>query len=475
MQQAEPIAISRRRFLTRWGGGFGALALCGLMSCPRRRGSLDAPTSAAHARSVIFLYMEGGPSQMDTFDPKPRLAKEHGQAPSMPMGPTQFKNSGKVMKSPFSFQRHGDVGADVSEIFPHLATTVDELTLVRSMVTEHHEHTSANYFLNTGFGVPGRPSMGSWISYGLGDSSQELPAYVVLECGHFPLGGRDCFSNGFLPPKHQGSIWRSGPSAMPDLTPRESPDRQRAKLSFIERLNRLAIDEGFGGHEIEARIANHEMAFRMQASVPSLLDISNETKATRDLYGLDDDATTAFGRQCLVARRLVERGVRFIQLLPPKLKGITSWDQHNDLGAHHRANARATDRPIQGLLRDLRGRGLLDKTVVLWGGEFGRTPTAQLSAGDDFGRDHNPHGFTMWLAGGGFRRGHLHGATDEYGYQAVDAPVTIHDLHATILHRLGIDHTQLTYRHGGRDYRLTDVEGEIVTGLLSSPPTSPSA
>lgn len=456
---------SRREFLSRWANGFGGLAFAALAtSCskpPRER-------PVGPAKSVIFLYMEGGPSQMDTFDPKPRLDQEHGQPIQIATPPTQFQTSRLVMKSPFTFRRHGRVGAEVSDLFPLTADYVDLMSIVRSMVSEHSEHTAANYFLATGAPVPGRPALGAWLSYGLGSLADDLPAYVVLDSGHMPLGGADCFSNGFLPARHRGVIFRQGRYPVVNIEPREPNHAlQAAKLDVIGKLNRHHAGQHFAAPEIEAAIANHELAFRMQRAIPALTDLADETKATRDLYGLDDDKTAVFGRQCVIARRLVERGARFVQLLPPKLEGITSWDQHNDLASHHRANALAVDRPIAGLLHDLRARGLLDQTIVLWGGEFGRTPMAQVTAGEGFGRDHNPYGFTMWLAGGGVRPGHIHGATDEYGYFAVDSPVTIHDLNATILHLMGIDHTKLTFRHAGRDFRLTDVYGEIVTDIVA--------
>lgn len=405
---------------------------------------------------------------MDTFDPKARLDRDHGKPIPLQVPATQFKTSTSVMRSPFRFANHGQSGAPVSEIFPHLATCVDEMTIIRSMVSEHSEHTAANYFLNTGAPTPGRPSMGAWTTYGLGAPSANLPSYVVLDSGHMPLGGQDCFSNGFLPARHQGTLFRRGSQPVENIVRREpTAELQAAKLSLLKGLNRQTREEIGGAQEVEAAIANYELAFEMQSAIPELTDLAGESKATRSLYGMDDPATEVFGTQCLMARRMLERGVQFVQLLPPKLTGITSWDQHNDLENHHRANALAVDRPIAGLLRDLSSRGMLDETLVLWGGEFGRTPMAQITANEAFGRDHNPYGFTMWLAGGGIRKGFTYGATDDFGYYAIENPVSIHDLHATMLHLLGMDHTALTFRHGGRDMRLTDVYGNVIHEILA--------
>jgi hypothetical protein len=461
--------LNRRQALLRWANGFGGLALCGLASCSRSHAPITAATLPKQkAKSVIFLYMDGGPSQIDTFDPKPRLAREHGQAIQLRTPATQFQIGRRVLKSPFRFARYGASGADVSELFPEVATCVDEIAFVRSMVSDHSEHTAANYFLHTGFGVQGRPSMGAWVAYGLGDASENLPGFVVLDGGEMPLGGVDCFSNGFLPAKHQATILRHGPNPMDNLFRLEPNARlQRAKLELIGQLNQQAQAAYAGSSAFEATVDKYELAFRMQAAVPDLLDISSESAATRRLYGLDDKATATYGRQCLLARRLVERGVRFVQALSPKVADYNRWDQHSFLADHHRGNALAVDRPIAGLLKDLRSRGLLDETLVLWGGEFGRTPMAEAQPLGKDGRDHNPFGFTMWMAGGGVKAGTTYGATDEYGYFAVDNPVQIHDLHATILALLGIDHLSLTYPFNGRDFRLTDVYGTVIDELIA--------
>ena len=486
----QPLAqLSRRRLLFQAAGGFGGLALMALSACSRRpagESSSVAPGDAADrlgstpgalpppgtsrggpARHVIFLYMDGGPSQIDTFDPKPRLDREHGRPIQMDEVPaTQFNIGNRVLRSPYRFAQYGQSGAWVSEIFPHVAQCVDELAIVRSMVSDHSEHTAANYLLNTGWPVPGRPSIGSWLTYGLGTESDELPGFVVLDAGQWPLGGVECLGCGFLPAAHQPTLFRQGPEVVADLQPPEpSSALQRAKLDLVARLNRRA--QQLGPHEpLEAVINNYELAFRMQSAVPALVDLSDETARTEQLYGLDRPETEVFGRQCLLARRLVERGVRFVQLLPPPLPEHNHWDQHSHLADHHRTNAEAVDRPIAGLLRDLRQRGLLDETLVIWGGEFGRTPMAQEAPQGKDGRDHNPFGFTMWLAGGGVRPGVTYGATDDYGYFAVENPVHIHDLHATVLQLLGIDHTELIYRYGGRDFRLTDVYGDVVQALV---------
>jgi hypothetical protein len=468
-----PPPLTRRAMLLRCANGFGAVAFAGLFMSDSANGTGPSrpanpmthrpPHFRARARSVIFLYMDGGPSQMDTFDPKPRLDREHGQPIRTRVEPTQFNNVGTVMKSPWRFRQYGESGIPVSDLFPHVATCVDDLAIVRSMVSNFSEHTNANYFLHSGHGQQGRPSMGAWVTYGLGSECQNLPGFVVLDSGQIPPGGLDCFGSGFLPASYQGSLFRRGTDPVADLRPPErNPESQRSKMSLLRRLDQSTQDRSGSNDQLEAAIANYELAFRMQTAVPDLMDLGSETAATRALYGLDQRPTETFGHQCLVARRLVERGVRFIEVLCPPTGG-DRWDQHSNLRVGHANNARATDKPIAGLLKDLKARGLLDSTLVIWGGEFGRTPMAQ---GTD-GRDHNPFGFTMWLAGGGIKGGTIYGATDDYGYHVVENKVEIHDLHATMLHLLGMDHTRLTMRFGGRDMRLTDVHGEIVHGILA--------
>jgi hypothetical protein len=461
--------LSRRDMLIQSANGFGALALTSLMG-ERAYGNVIAPAAGsahpvARAKSVICLFMDGGPSQVDTFDPKPRLDREHGESIKVKTQPTQFDNIGKVLKSPWTFRHYGQSGTPVSDLFPETAKHVDDMAVVRSMVSSFSEHTAANYFMHTGSGLQGRPSHGAWVTYGLGTECEDLPGFVVLNGGLIPPGGLDCFTNGFLPATFQGSIFRPGEQAVANLRSADlDVEVRRRKMELLGRLDRGVLGR-VGHHDaLEASIANDELAARMQLAVPELTEISGESAATRRLYGLDDayPHTQVYGRQCLLARRMVERGVRFIEVLCPNV-GTDRWDQHGNLAKGHADNARATDVPIAGLLTDLKARGLLDSTLVIWGGEFGRTPMAQ---GTD-GRDHNPFGFSMWLAGGGVKGGVVYGATDDYGYHAVENKVEIHDLHATMLHLLGVDHTKLTARFGGRDMRLTDVHGEVVHGIVA--------
>jgi len=465
--------LSRREMLLRCANGFGGLALASLLADPaygvepsreKERDPLTPkpPHFKAKATSVIFLFMDGGPSQMDTFDPKPRLAKEHGQPIKVKVEPTQFNNVGTVLQSPWKFKQYGKCGLPVSDLFPNVATCADDLCVVRSMTSDFSEHTNANFFIHTGNGQQGRPSMGSWVTYGLGSECRNLPGFIVLHSGMIPPGGMDCFNNSFLPATYQGSLFQRGEVPVADLKPTEPNAKvQQGKLSLMRKLDQGALERSGNDDNLEAAIANYELAFRMQTAVPDLMDLKGETEATKKLYGLDDAKTEIFGRECLVARRLVERGVRFIELLCPNL-GHDRWDQHSKLKEGHEANSLAVDKPIAGLLKDLKARGMLDSTLVLWGGEFGRTPMAQ---GSD-GRDHNPFGFTVWLAGGGVKPGHIHGATDDYGYHAIEGKLEMYDLHATMLHLLGLDHKKVTHRFGGRDMRLTDVHGEVVEGIL---------
>ncbi len=462
--------MTRRDLLLRAANGFGGLALLDLMARDARAGTRK-PHFEAKAKSVIFLFMDGGPSQMDTFDPKPRLRADHGKPLPFKPPTTVFNISDKVLGSPFEMRQHGQSGAWVSDLFPNIAECVDDMAIIRSMVADHSEHTAANYFMHSGSGFQGRPSMGAWATYGLGSASENLPGFIVLESGLIPPGGMDCFGSGFLPASHQGTLFRKGAYPIADLEPADNDSAaQLRKLELLGKLNRGVLDRFGAVSEIEATIANYEMAFRMQRAVPDLLDLSKETPATLKMYGIDDRETEEFGRECLLARRLVERGVRFIELLTPFRKGIDRWDQHLQLEKGHRTNALATDKPIAGLLKDLKSRGLLKETLVVWGGEFGRTPCAQFPDGGGYkevGRDHNPFGFTMWMAGGGVKPGVIHGATDEFGYFAVEGKVHVHDLHATMLQLLGIEHTRLTYRYSGRDMRLTDVAGNVVKELIA--------
>lgn len=460
--------------LAQCANGFGALALLALLGDRPSSGLLgqaaehtlqSPPHHPPKARNVIFLYMDGGPSQIDTFDPKPLLAKEHGQPFKMKMEPTQFNDNGNTLASPWEFQQYGQSGTPISSLFPYVARCADDLCVIRSMVSNFSEHTNANYFLHTGLGLSGRPSMGAWISYGLGSENRNLPGFVVLNGGLIPPGGLENFGSGFLPATYQASVFRPNNLPVANIQPAEaSPELQQNKLALLHKLDRGVLARMGDIDQVESAIANYEMAFRMQAAVPELMDLKGESARTRQRYGLEAqyEPTRIFAMECLIARRLVERGVRFVELTCPAVSG-DRWDQHGNLKAGHENNARAVDQPIAALLEDLKTRGLLDHTLVVWAGEFGRTPFAQ---GTD-GRDHNPFGFSLWLAGGGVKPGTVYGATDEYGYKVVDNKVTIHDLHATLLHLLGVDHQQLTFRFSGRDMRLTDVHGEIVQGILS--------
>ncbi len=472
-----PAAIfpTRRQMLLRCANGFGAVALATLLAengfatpvDERERGRRGRHHPAT-ATSVIFLYMDGGPSQVDTFDYKPLLEKYHGKDPHavFKVEPTQFNNVGRIMASPWKFQQHGHSGAWVSELFPHLARCVDDLAFIKSMVSKFPEHTSANYFLHTGSGIQGRPSMGAWASYGLGSDNKNLPGFIVLNGGLIPPGGLDNFNSGFLPAAYQGSVFRAANPPVANIQRLEASDAlQRGKLDLLRQLDASVRDRLGKPDEIESAIANYETAYRMQTAVPELMDIKGETEATKRLYGLDAKygPTRTFGAQCLIARRLVERGARFIELTCPSTGG-DRWDQHGGLRQGHENNARAVDQPIAALLKDLKSRGLLQTTLLVWSGEFGRTPFAQ---GAD-GRDHNQFGFTVWLAGGGVKPGVSYGATDDWGYKVVQGKTEIHDLHATMLHFLGIDHKRLTFRFGGRDMRLTDVHGELVREVISA-------
>ena len=466
---------SRRDLLQAAACGFGSVAASFLMNQTlagneaekTRNGELGSkPTHfPPKAMSVIFLYMDGGVSQVDSFDPKPRLNEEHGKPFPTKIEPTQFNNIGNTLASPWKFQQYGQSGIPVSDLFPETAKHVDDMAVIRSMTSGFPEHTNANYFLHTGSGLQGRPSMGAWFGYGLGTECEDLPHFVVLNGGLIPPGGLDNFGSGFLPASYQGSVFGLGDSPVSDIKPRESSAQlQRHKLALIRKLD-LATAEQYGhDDQIESAIVNYELAAKMQLAVPDLMDLSGETRETQEMYGMFDEfpSTQSFGRECLLARRLVERGVRFIELTCPGGNG-DRWDQHSNLVDGHTKNAKSVDRPISGLLTDLKQRGLLQRTLVVWSGEFGRTPFAQ---GSD-GRDHNQYGFSMWMAGGGIKGGTIYGATDEFGYKAVENKAEIHDLHATMLHLMGMDHERMTYRFGGRDMRLTDVHGVVLKDVLS--------
>lgn len=469
--------MSRRGMLAQCANGFGAVALAALHADPAFANDValkSSPIQAGHgphhtvrAKNVIFLYMDGGPSQVDTFDPKPLLDKHNGKDPGalFKVEPTQFNNNGNLLASPWKFKQHGDSGIPVSELFPNVAQCVDELAVIRSMTSGFPEHTFANYFLHTGSALQGRPSMGAWVNYGLGSECQNLPGFVVLNGGLIPPGGLDCFGSGFLPASYQGSVFKPSGTGVANITPHKTtPQDQRAKLDLIHELDSFAESQ-FGKHDsIESAIKNYELAYAMQMAVPQVMSISDEPQHIQELYGLEAEyePTRIYAAQCLIARRMVEQGVRFIELTCPNV-GHDRWDQHKNLKKGHEDNARAVDQPIAALLQDLRQRGMLDETLVVWAGEFGRTPFAQGANG----RDHNQYGFTVWMAGGGVKPGIIYGATDEFGYRAIENRLEMHDLHATMLHLLGVDHTRSTFRFSGRDMRLTDVHGHVVKEIVA--------
>ena len=461
----DTILPSRREVLRRAGAGFGSLALAALLADESAAAGPRAdplaprvPHSPARARRVIFLFMPGGPSQVDTFDPKPRLYRDHGKpAPKPYLGQTR-----KLLASPWKFRNHGESGLEVSELFPHVGAQVDQLCVIRSMVGDDVNHPGGCLLMNTGERVATRPSLGAWVTYGLGTENQNLPGFIAVGPGPLIEGARQ-YGAAFLPAAYQGTFVSDLKNPIRNLkNTLVSSQRQRRELDALRRLNEIHLSHSPDDSRLTARIESFELAFRMQSEAPDAFDLARETEATKRLYGIDQNATDVFGRQCLLARRLVERGVRFVQLYHTT-GGFQPWDQHSDLKGGHAKNALSTDRPIAGLLQDLRARGLLEETLVIWGGEFGRTPAAEGTNG----RDHHPYGFTMWLAGGGVRGGLAYGSTDEFGWDAVQDRVHVHDLHATILHLLGLDHEKLTYRHSGRDYRLTDVYGNVVKGVLA--------
>ncbi len=451
--------------LSRSSLGFGALACSSLFDRSEGRAAIERHVPP-RVRNVIFLFMEGGVSQVDSFDYKPMLEKHHGKDPRQAIGKiekTQFESIGKVLKSPWTFRQRGQSGAWISDLFPHVAEMADELCIIKSMTSRFPEHTSANFFLHSGSGLQGRPSMGAWATYGLGSDNENLPGYIVLNGGQIPSGGLDCFSNGFLPATARGNLLNAIGAPLANVTPHEKDSRSQAlKRALIDRLNRNS--PRISG-ELEAAITNYELAARMQLTVPEVMSLDGESEAIRKMYGLESDYqhTRTYARQCIIARRLVERGVRFVELTIPMVNGFQRWDAHGNLVKNHGENARAVDQPIAALLKDLRSRGMLDETLVLWSGEFGRTPFAQGGAG----RDHNEFGFSLWMAGGGVKPGFSYGETDQWGYKAAIGRLEIHDLHATLLHLMGVDHRKFTHRFGGRDIRLTDVHGRVVREILS--------
>ena len=458
---------TRRDFLKKAGAGFGMLALTDLLGMDKLRAPSPpevlnpmAPRIAhfpAKAKSVIWLFMEGAPSAVDMFDPKPELTRRDGQRIEIDV----FNgNPGPLMKSPFTFKQYGQSGAWVCEHYRNVARHVDDFAFVKSFYSESNDHVPALYQINTGIPRPGFPAAGSWVTYGLGSENNNLPGYVVLGNNQGVKGGNLNWSSAFLPTTYQGTLFRAGGTPVINLKRPGDVSRadQRAQLDLLAKLNDRHLQERPGEAELLGRIQSFELAYRMQAEATDLVDFSTESTATREMYGIDRDETRSYGSKCLMARRLVERGVRFVQVYSDG-----EWDAHSDLNANHKGHCGATDQPIHGLLSDLKRTGLIDSTLVIWGGEFGRMPVSQGNGG----RDHNPHGFGMFMTGAGIRRGTSYGELDEIGYRAAVDRVSVHDLHATMLHLLGIDHENLTFFHNSRSYRLTDVAGEVLHKILA--------
>lgn len=463
--------LNRRDLLSRSAYGVGSMALWSLLS--QEKGVLAAPQPhfTPRAKNVIFIFMSGGPSHLDLYDPKPGMAALHGQpvpeSLTASLADPLIRTSARVMASPRKFQPYGKSGIEFSELLAKTGEMADEICLIRSMHCEQSNHDPAQLLLSCGTPLFGQPSMGSWVTYGLGSESQDMPGYVVLlsNSGKGVDAGSALWGSGFMPSTYRGVTFRSsGDPVLHLATPRGiSPVTQRARLDALRDLNHMH-QQRTGDPEIASRIASYELAYRMQSAAPELLDFRQETAETRNLYGLDNDLTRPFGTNCLLARRMVERGVRFVQLFH------STWDDHSGLDKNLKTNCDMTDQPIAGLLRDLRQREMLDETLIVWAGEFGRTPMGEVRRGSspgNEGRDHHPFAFSLWMAGGGVKRGHVHGSTDDFGYSVTENPMHVHDLQATILHLLGIDHERLTYRHSGRDYRLTDVAGRVVHEIIS--------
>ena len=473
--QQRCLDVTRRHFLRDCGVGLGKIALAGLLTDSLARGAaipagLLAPREPhfqGTARRVIHLFMAGAPSQLELFDCKPELAKLEGKPlPPSVIGGQRYafiRPDAAVLGPRFKFSRHGKSGAELSEMLPHLATVADEICFVKSVSTDQFNHAPAQIFFNSGFSQPGRPCLGSWVLYGLGAETQELPAFVVMSTGSGLSGGSALWSSGFLPTVYTGTRFRNQGDPILNLGNPAGVDArlQRDTIDLIRTLNERQLAQS-GDPEIATRIANYEMAFRLQTSAPELMDLRNESKETLELYGCDPDKAS-FARACLLARRMIERGVRFVNIYHE------GWDAHSDVAGNVKNNCAKTDQASAALVLDLKRRGLLDDTLVIWGGEFGRTPMVEtnLSLGRALGRDHHPQAFTMWLAGGGIRPGMSYGATDDLGFHVVENPVHVHDVQATILHTLGFDHERLTFHHAGRDYRLTDVHGKVVKAILA--------
>ncbi len=453
-------AVTRRQALKLASNGFGYTALSALLAAEA------APHFKGRAKNVIFLFMPGGVSHMESFDPKPKLAEMDGKPAKLDnyvAGPNR-----RWLGPLWNFQKYGQSGAPVSDLFPNIAQCVDDLAIIRSMKSEFPLHARGNIFLHTGRNIGGFPSLGSWINYGLGSINKNLPGYVLLRDASIPPGGIENYSNGFLPASHQATMIRDEGAPVQNISPADKDSRvQRAKLDALSQQDRAFLNQTGGNDAIESSISNYEMAYRMQSLVPDVLDLAKESEATKRLYGLDseDKPKRLYGLQCLRARRLIEAGVRFVEVTCPNLFGMNgTWDQHSNLKKEHERNAFVTDQAVTALVKDLKARGLFEETLLIWASEFGRTPDSGPK-GD--GRDHHPDCFTIWMAGAGVKRGVTYGETDELGNKIARDAVTIHDLHATILHLLGLDHEKLTYRTGGREQRLTDVHGQVVKAILS--------
>ena len=464
---------SRREFLGRTGGGLGMLGLATLLGEQESPAAQSDGSSAAlpvthfkpRAKSVIWCFMYGGPSGIDLFDYKPELEKHDGQPYAGAAGLMTFSGRvGPLMRPPFAFRPYGECGQTVSELYPNIARHVDEIAFLKSCYVETNVHDQALYQLNSGMTRLGFPSAGSWITYGLGSENRNLPGYVVMyDPRGIPVGGSPLWAAGFLPSIHSGTVFRAGPTPILNLKRPHgvSAAAQRRQLDLIASMNEDHRRVRPGEEAFEARIKSFELAYRMQAEAPAAADLANETEETKRLYGMQEPESRTYGSQLLTARRLVERGVRVIQVYSGGTN--SDWDSHSKIDVNHRLRTQETDAPIAGLLADLKRRGMLDETLVIWGGEFGRLPMSEGGRG----RDHNPHGFVMWMAGGGVQGGVSYGETDEVGFRAVVNPVSVHDIHATILYLLGLDHTRLTYRHNGRDFRLTDVAGSVIHEIIA--------
>jgi hypothetical protein len=469
--------MSRRDWLRTAGGGFGALALADLLArdglvqadapIPNNPLAPKPPHFPAKAKSVIFLFMYGGPSHVDLFDPKPELTRWDGRKIPVYRNEDAFmgKSNGTAMKSPYRFSKHGQCGLEVAHIYPKVAQCADDLAVIRSMHCESNNHGPALFQMQSGFIQAGHPSMGSWVTYGLGSESQNLPGFVVLmDYQGAPVNGALNWSNGYMPAAYQGVPFRPTGEPIAYLRPPRGTtgEQQRARLDLLQQWNAEHAAANPAESALAARIAAYELAYRMQTHAVDAVDLANEPEHIKRLYGMDNKTSAVFGRNCLLARRLVERGVRFVQIYSGGDNGPTAWDAHDNISPNHDLHCAETDQPIAGLIADLKQRGLFESTLIIWGGEFGRSPVAEGRGG----RDHHARAFTMWLAGAGIKGGTIHGATDEFGYNVVENPVSIPDLHATCLHLLGLDHKRLTYPFQGRQSRLTDVSGEVVREIL---------